>query len=106
MQYVKLRNHAEMPQEGFGVFQIPENECEEVVYQAIQTGYRLFDTASSYKNEEAVGRAIQRADWSTLTSTLSTCRWEIITAHGGRWKSFIRRRRLARLEYATLTRPG
>ena len=61
MQYVKLRNHAKMPQEGFGVFQIPENECEEVVYQAIQTGYRLFDTASSYKNEEAVGRAIQRA---------------------------------------------
>ena len=61
MQYVKLRNHVEMPQEGFGVFQVPEQACEEVVYQAIQTGYRLIDTASSYQNEEAVGRAIQRA---------------------------------------------
>ncbi len=61
MQYIKLRNHVEMPQEGFGVFQVPENECEEVVYQAIRTGYRLIDTASSYKNEEAVGRGIQRA---------------------------------------------
>lgn len=61
MQYVKLRNHVEMPQEGFGVFQVPEHECEEVVYQAIRTGYRLIDTASTYKNEEAVGKAIQRA---------------------------------------------
>lgn len=61
MQYIKLRNHVEMPQEGFGVFQVPENECEEVVYQAIRTGYRLIDTASSYKNEEAVGRGIRRA---------------------------------------------
>lgn len=61
MQYVRLSNRVEMPQEGFGVFQVPENECEDVVYQAIRTGYRLLDTASSYKNEEAVGRAIRRA---------------------------------------------
>ena len=61
VKYVKLSNNVEMPQEGFGVFQVPESECEEVVYQAIQTGYRLIDTASSYKNEEAVGRAVQRA---------------------------------------------
>ncbi|HIR94011.1 MAG TPA: aldo/keto reductase [Candidatus Egerieimonas intestinavium] len=48
-----------MPMEGFGVFQVPEPECKEVVKNAIRTGYRLIDTASSYKNEEAVGAAIR-----------------------------------------------
>ncbi len=61
MQSVKLNNGIEMPLIGFGVFQIPENECEDVVVNAIKNGYRLIDTASSYENEEAVGRAISRA---------------------------------------------
>lgn len=61
MQNVKLYNDIEMPMEGFGVFQVPENECKEVVLNAIRTGYRLIDTASSYKNEEAVGEAIKEA---------------------------------------------
>ena len=56
---VKLSNGIEMPMEGFGVFQIPEKDCEQVVRNAIAEGYRLIDTASSYQNEEAVGRAIQ-----------------------------------------------
>ncbi len=56
---VKLNNGIEMPMEGFGVFQIPEEECEQGVRNAIAEGYRLIDTASSYQNEEAVGRAIR-----------------------------------------------
>ena len=48
-----------MPMEGFGVFQVPEEDCEQVVRDAIEEGYRLIDTASSYQNEEAVGRAIR-----------------------------------------------
>lgn len=48
-----------MPLEGFGVFQIPEESCERAVAEAIETGYRLIDTASSYKNEAAVGRALK-----------------------------------------------
>lgn len=59
MQKIRLSNGVEMPLEGFGVFQIPEEQCELAVCQAIQTGYRLIDTASSYQNEKAVGRAIQ-----------------------------------------------
>ena len=47
-----------MPQIGFGVFQVPESICEQVVTDAINIGYRLIDTASSYQNEEAVGKAI------------------------------------------------
>lgn len=50
-----------MPMEGFGVLQIPDTQCEQVVLDAIQAGYRLFDTASSYKNEEALGRAVRKA---------------------------------------------
>lgn len=55
----KLKNGIEMPMEGFGVFQVPEEDCEQVVRDAIEEGYRLIDTASSYQNEEAVGRAIR-----------------------------------------------
>lgn len=59
MKAVKLANGVSMPMEGFGVFQIPEQECEQVVRNAIESGYRLIDTASSYQNEEAVGRAVK-----------------------------------------------
>ena len=55
----KLPNGVSMPMEGFGVFQIPERDCEQVVMDAIDAGYHLIDTASSYQNEEAVGRAVR-----------------------------------------------
>lgn len=52
MQSVKLNNGIDMPLEGFGVFQITDpQECEQAVVNAIETGYRLIDTASSYQNE-------------------------------------------------------
>lgn len=60
MQNVKLANGVEMPMEGFGVFQVTDLEqCQRTVEMALDVGYRLIDTASSYQNEEAVGRAIQ-----------------------------------------------
>jgi 2,5-diketo-D-gluconate reductase A len=59
MHYVTLNNDVQMPALGFGVFQVPDlAECERAVTQALETGYRLLDTAASYGNEEAVGRAI------------------------------------------------
>lgn len=62
MEYLTLNTGAKMPLEGFGVFQIPDLEqCEEVVYQAIETGYRLIDTAAAYMNEVVVGKAVERA---------------------------------------------
>ena len=62
MNYVTLSNGVKMPILGYGVFQIPDAaECEQGVYDAIMTGYRLIDTAAAYKNEEAVGRAIKRS---------------------------------------------
>src|SRR5436190_11761688 len=62
MRKVKLNNGIEMPILGFGVFQVTDlNECERSVVDAIATGYRLIDTAASYMNEEAVGRAIKNS---------------------------------------------
>lgn len=62
MEYVTLNNGLKMPIIGFGVFQIPDfEECKRVVLDAIKVGYRLFDTAASYMNEEAVGAAIKEA---------------------------------------------
>ena len=62
MQYVTLNNSVKMPILGFGVFQIADlQQCEECVLQALDTGYRLIDTASSYQNETAVGKAIHRS---------------------------------------------
>jgi 2,5-diketo-D-gluconate reductase A len=56
---VALNNGVEMPILGFGVFQIPPDETEQAVATALEVGYRLFDTAASYQNEAAVGRAVR-----------------------------------------------
>ncbi len=62
MEFITLNTGAKMPLEGFGVFQIPDPvQCEQVVYEAIKTGYRLLDTAAAYMNEEAVGKGVARA---------------------------------------------
>ena len=62
MRTVKLNNGVEMPMEGFGVFQVTDpDQCRRTVEMALEVGYRLIDTASSYQNEEAVGAAIRAA---------------------------------------------
>lgn len=59
---VTLHNDVKMPMLGFGVFQMNDlAQCEQSVYDALMAGYRLIDTAASYLNEEAVGRAIKRS---------------------------------------------
>jgi 2,5-diketo-D-gluconate reductase A len=60
MQNVTLNNGSKMPILGYGVFQIPEpKECERCVVEAIESGYRLIDTAASYMNEKAVGLGLR-----------------------------------------------
>ncbi len=69
MEYITLNTGAKMPLEGFGVFQIPDaGQCEQVVYDAIKTGYRLLDTAAAYANEEAVGKGVAGAIADGLTT--------------------------------------
>ena len=60
---VKLNNGVEKPTLGFGVFQVPDlSQAEQAVTDALETGYRLIDTAVAYQNEEAVGKAIKDSD--------------------------------------------
>lgn len=76
MKTVKLNNGVEMPILGFGVFQIPDQkECETSVINAIETGYRLIDTAASYMNETAVGNAIKRSGVAREDLFITTKLW-------------------------------
>lgn len=62
MQKIQLNNGVQIPAEGIGVYQIEDSEtCEQVVLDALKTGYRMIDTAASYNNEEAVGKAIRKS---------------------------------------------
>lgn len=76
MQSVTLNNGLAMPILGFGVFQMTDlAECERSVLDAIQIGYRLIDTAASYGNEEAVGKAIKRSDVPREELFITTKLW-------------------------------
>ncbi|TDD79263.1 aldo/keto reductase [Actinomadura darangshiensis] len=61
MQTITLNNGVQMPVLGFGVFQIPPEQTEQAVTDALAAGYRKFDTAAAYRNEEAVGRALKNS---------------------------------------------
>lgn len=61
MNFITLNNGLKMPQLGFGVWQVKNEEANEAVAKALQTGYRSIDTAMIYKNEEGVGKAIKEA---------------------------------------------
>jgi 2,5-diketo-D-gluconate reductase A len=76
MRSVTLNNGVEMPQLGLGVFQVQDPAvCERSVLDAIEEGYRLVDTASSYLNEEAVGKAIERCGVPRAELFVTTKLW-------------------------------
>ena len=62
MDTIQLNNGVQMPQQGLGVFQVTDQSvCKESVRTALQTGYRLIDTAAYYGNERAVGEAVRES---------------------------------------------
>lgn len=61
MKTIKLNNGIEMPQIGYGVYQVSPDECERCVSDALKTGYRMIDMAQAYHNEEGVGRAVKNS---------------------------------------------
>ena len=73
MQYRILSNGVELPMIGYGTFQIKDAaRCEQCVSEALEMGYRLFDTAASYENEAAIGAALRtsglpREEWFAIT---------------------------------------
>lgn len=61
MEYITLNNGIKMPIIGFGVFEISAEQTAQCVYDAIECGYRLIDTAQAYYNEAEVGLGIEKA---------------------------------------------
>jgi len=103
MQKVKLNNDVEIPILGFGVFQIQDGEeCEQAVYEAIQTGYRLIDTAASYLNEEAVGRGIKRSGVPREELFITTKLWVQDTGYEATKKAFDKSLKRLQLDYLDL----
>lgn len=89
MQYVQLNNGVGMPVLGFGVFQITDpHECEKSVLEAIDTGYRLIDTAASYENEAAVGKAIKESTLQRNELFITTKVWIHANGYQNTLKSF------------------
>lgn len=103
MQKVILNNGVEMPILGFGTFQIQdENECERSVYDAIMTGYRLIDTAASYLNENAVGRAIKQSGVPREELFITTKLWVQDAGYESTKKAFARSLERLQLDYLDL----
>ncbi|EUJ21832.1 aldo/keto reductase [Listeria aquatica] len=91
MEYKTLNNGLKVPVLGFGVFQITDQgEAEQAVLHALQTGYRLIDTAAVYLNEEAVGRAIQKSGIPRSEITLTTKLWITDASYDGAMRAFER----------------
>lgn len=75
MEYVTLNNGIKMPVLGYGVYQVAGTECERCVRDAIETGYRLIDTAQSYGNEAEVGSAVRECGVSREKLFITTKVW-------------------------------
>lgn len=103
MEKVTLNNGVEMPILGFGVFQVTDlAECERSVIDAIETGYRLIDTAQSYMNEEAVGKAIKQSGIAREELFITTKLWIQSNGHEGTKKAFENSLKKLQLDYLDL----
>jgi diketogulonate reductase-like aldo/keto reductase len=103
MKKIKLNNGVEMPVLGFGVFQVNDlDECERSVVDAIETGYRLIDTAQSYMNEEAVGKAIKRSGVAREELFITTKLWIQSNGYEGAKKAFEASMKKLQLDYLDL----
>ncbi len=103
MQKVKLNNDVEMPIIGLGVFQVSDLvECERSVSDAIQSGYRLIDTASAYMNEEAVGRAIKKSGVNREELFITTKLWIQDSGYENAKKAFEKSLKRLQLDYLDL----
>lgn len=103
MQKIKLNNGVEMPVLGFGVFQVTDlAECERSVLDAIETDYRLIDTAESYMNEEAVGKAIKASGVAREELFITTKLWIQRDGYAGAKRAFENSLKKLQLDYLDL----
>ena len=103
MKSVKLNNGISMPLLGFGVFQMNDAaECERAVIDAIETGYRLIDTAASYQNETQVGNALKQSGIDRGELFLTTKLWLQDTHYEGAKAQFERSLNRLQVDYVDL----
>ena len=103
MDKVTLNNGVQMPQLGLGVFRVTDlAEAEEAVFQAIQMGYRLIDTAAAYGNEEAVGRAIKRSGVDRSELFITSKLWLTDNSYAGAQRGLARSLAKLGLDYVDL----
>ena len=99
---ISLNNNVEIPQLGFGVYQVDPAETERVVSDALAAGYRHIDTAAAYFNEEAVGRAIASSGIPRNEIFVTTKLWISDAGDDGARRGFERSRTKLGLDYIDL----
>lgn len=103
MQTVQLNNDIAMPLQGFGVYQMTDAaECERAVLDALETGYRLIDTAASYQNETQVGNALKQSGIARDALFITTKLWLQGTSYEGAKAQFERSLNRLQLDYVDL----
>lgn len=102
MKQVRLNNGVMMPSIGFGVFQIPQNETEHAVTNALEVGYRMIDTASSYFNEKEVGDAIRNSGLKREELFITTKLWVQDYEYDDALRAFEKSMKLLGLDYLDL----
>lgn len=102
MKHVRLYNGVMMPSIGYGVFQIPREETEKAVNEALETGYRMIDTASAYFNEKEVGEAILRSGLKREDIFVTTKLWVQDYEYENALKAFDRSMKNLGLDYLDL----
>ncbi|MFD2627290.1 aldo/keto reductase [Oceanobacillus kapialis] len=88
MQYVTLNNGLKMPQLGFGVWQVPDEEATPAVEKALEVGYRSIDTAKVYANENGVGKAIANKNVPREELFITTKVWNSDQGYENTLKAF------------------
>ena len=102
MKTVTLNNGVEMPAVGFGVFQVAPEETERVVSEALETGYRLIDTAASYFNEREVDLALRHSGIRREELFVTTKLWVQDYEYDDALRAFDRSMQLLGLDYLDL----
>ncbi len=102
MKEVRLNNGVMMPAIGFGVYQIPAADTERTVSEALETGYRMIDTAASYFNEEQVGNAIRHSALKREEVFVATKLWVQDYEYDDALRAFDKSAKLLGLDYINL----
>ncbi|WP_096439558.1 aldo/keto reductase [Alteribacter populi] len=88
MKHVTLNNELKMPQLGFGVWQVEEDQAVTAVLNALEVGYRSIDTAAIYKNERGVGEALRKTDLPREELFITTKVWNSDQGYDNTLKAF------------------